>query len=357
MNSNLASHNFLCQIISPFCDTRDIVRLKNKITRSEVSWERVIHFANTHLIISALWVGLCEKRLDLELENEVRNYLQELHTLNLKRNQGLKRQAVEAIEALNQIGIVPMLIKGAVQLFQPIHKDFGVRIMVDLDILVPRNRIAEAIKALTQIGYRRQEYSNSELAPPHHMAPMFRSGEYGSIELHFTALGNRIANHILPTAEILAIAEEYNTAEVCFKVPNSTHSVLLEILHSQLTHRHHQRLSLDYKALHDMVTLISRQDRNIDWHQIQNRFAKHGMNSILRTHLWMAHRLLNLPVRNGIEPNAFTRSYHGLYLAMICWKLLYSWYNRALTFYNVRIMKRFGLLKLWSFEADSAIPD
>lgn len=84
VNPNIASHNYLCRVISPLTDTQDITRLKNQMTRSEVSWERVIHLANTHLMISALWVGLYEKRLDSELENGVRDYLQELHSFNLE---------------------------------------------------------------------------------------------------------------------------------------------------------------------------------------------------------------------------------------------------------------------------------
>ena len=182
VNPDIASHNHLCHIISPLTNPRDIARLKDLITKSEVSWERVIHLANTYLVISALWVGLCEKELDSELENEVRNYLQELHALNLRRNQNLKRQTIEAIGVLNKKGIVPILIKGAVQFFQPIHGDLGVRIMTDLDILVPENQIAEAIKALIQIGYQAYKYPNADLAPPHHVAPLMRAGKYGSIE-------------------------------------------------------------------------------------------------------------------------------------------------------------------------------
>jgi hypothetical protein len=345
MNPNIASHNYLCHIISPLTDTQDIARLKNQMTRSEVSWERVIYLANTHLIISALWVGLCEKKLDSELENEVRNYLQELHTLNLRRNRGLKRQAIEAIEVLNKRGIVPMLIKGAVQLFQPVHRDFGVRIMVDLDILVPKGRIAEAIKALIQIGYQAHKDSNVDWEVHHHVAPLGRAGEYGSIELHRKALGNKIADQVLSTADIWATAEDCVTNGIRFKVPNATHAVLLGILHSQVTHGYHQRLVLDYKAMHDMVAMTGCRNKDVDWDQIRNRFTKHGLDSILRTQMWTAYRLFSFPMQNGMWPSAYTRAYHGLYLAMIRWEFVDKWFEKFFVFYKVRLKKRFGLLK------------
>jgi len=129
-----------------------------------------------------------------------------------------------------------------------------------------------------------------------------------------------------------------------------THAVLLGILHSQVTHGYHQSLRLDYKALHDMVAMTVRRNGRVDWDQMQNRFTKHGLSSILRTQLWTAHRLFNLPIQNGMRPSAYTRAYHGLYLARIRWELFDNWFDRFFVFYKVRLKKRFSLLKqLFSF--------
>ena len=345
VNLNIASHDYLCQVISPLTDTQDIAQLKTQMTRSKVSWERVIHLANSHLMISALWVGLCEKELDSELENDVRNYLQELYTLNLRRNQGLRRQAIEAIAVLNKKGIVPMLIKGAVQLFQPVHEDFGTRIMTDLDMLVPKERIADAIEALAQIEYQIHKDPNINWETHYHAPPMGRPGEYGVIELHRNAFGKN-ADQVLSTAEIWATAEEGITKGIRFKVPDATHTVLLGILHSQFTHGYPQRFRLDYKGLHDMVTITGHQKRGVDWDQIQNRLAVHGLSWALRTHMWAAHRLFNLPVQNDIRPSVFTRIYHGLFMAKIGWKTVDKWFE--IYFYNsfmIGLRKRFSPLK------------
>ena len=183
------------------------------------------------------------------------------------------------------------------------------------------------------------------ISPPHHVAPLLREGEYGSIELHHKALGNKIADQVLSTKEIWATAKECVTNGLRFKTPNPTHAVLLGILHSQLTDEYHQRLTLDYKALHDMVAITSRKNKGLDWDQIRNRFAKHGLSTVLRTHLWMAHRLFNLPMQNGMRPSAHTRAYHGLYLARIRWEFFDNWFDRFFVFYKVRLRKRFGLLK------------
>jgi len=314
------------------------------MTRSEVSWERIIHLANNHLMIAALWVGLYEKELDSELENGVRDYLQELHTLNLRRNQSLKRQVIEAIEVLNKKGIVPMLIKGAVQLFQPVHRDFGARIMTDLDILVPKNRIVGAIKALNQIEYQIQNVPNVNWNIHRHAEPMVRPGEYGSIELHRSALG-KYADHILTTADIWAKAEYCVTNGVRFKVPNTTHSILLVILHSQIGHGYHQRLMLDYKGLHDMIVMTGHQKRRVEWDQIRNRLANLGLSRVLRAHMWIAHRLFNLPLQSDIGPTAYTRIYHGLFMSRIRWAIVDEWFEIFFDSFIVCLRKRFGPLK------------
>ena len=120
--------------------------------------------------------------------------------------------------------------------------------------------VDEAVKALTQIEYQIQNIPNVNWNIHRHFAPMVRPGEYGSIELHRSALG-KYADYILTTAEIWAKAENCVTNGVRFKVPNITHSILLEILHSQIGHGNHQRFMLDYKGLHDMIVLTGYQKR------------------------------------------------------------------------------------------------
>jgi len=95
-----------------------------------------------------------------------------------------------------------------------------------------------------------------------------------------------------------------------------------------------------------MVTITGHQKRGVDWDQIQNRLAIHGLSSALRTHMWAAHRLFNLPVQNDIRPSVFTRIYHGLFMAKIGWETFDKWFE--IYFYDsfmIRLRKRFSPLK------------
>jgi hypothetical protein len=115
--------------------------------------------------------------------------------------------------------------------------------MTDLDMLGPKDRIAEAIEALAQIEYPIHKDPNINWDTHYHAPPMVRPGEYGVIELHRNAFGKN-ADQVLSTAEIWAKAEECITKGIRFKVPNATHTVLLGILNSQFTHGYLQRFRI-----------------------------------------------------------------------------------------------------------------
>ncbi len=343
-NPNIVGHKYLFSVISPLTDSQTLGRLRSQMAKAEIPWEQVLQMANAYLMISALWVGLCKKKVVNELDNEVRDYLVELHALNVKRNHGLKHQAMEAVRALNRRDIVPMLIKGAVQLFQPLHEDFGTRIMTDLDILVPISQMDEAIRALLQLGYQVQQDPIIDWDAHHHAAPMVRPGDYGCIELHRRALGG-IAERVLSTQELWAASEMCVHEGIYFKTPNTTHSVLMGFLHSQVAQGNQRMLLIDYKAQLDMVVMLSCESTIPDWRQIRNRIETHGLIPVFRNYLWTAHRVFNLPMPSWLRPKASTRAYFLICLATIRWELFDKWFEQIFISFRIRLRKHFGPLR------------
>src|SRR5262245_20257994 len=98
-------------------------------------WAAGLALANDHLLSPAIYAALTATGRIGELPDDVRNYLELLHRLNGERNQALRQQALELITALNAAGVEPMLIKGGLQLFRPLHRDPAARMIRDLDVL------------------------------------------------------------------------------------------------------------------------------------------------------------------------------------------------------------------------------
>jgi hypothetical protein len=78
MNSNAAGYDFLCRVLSPFTGSTSVLHLRKCIAGGFISWESVIAVANSQLVISSLWAKLCEKKLDMAIEPDVRDYLQRM---------------------------------------------------------------------------------------------------------------------------------------------------------------------------------------------------------------------------------------------------------------------------------------
>jgi len=95
--------------------------------------------------IIALHDVLLRKGLDSCLPDPIREYFQAVFSLNLERNERLRASLVEAVGALNRIGVEPLLLKGAAVLHGEPYAGVTARMLGDLDILVPAASIPSLV--------------------------------------------------------------------------------------------------------------------------------------------------------------------------------------------------------------------
>ncbi|MDZ7818391.1 MAG: nucleotidyltransferase family protein [Aliarcobacter sp.] len=107
------------------------------------------------------------------------------YELNLDRNKRLLNQLKKVIIALNQIGIRPIIIKGAESLIQESSISNG-RMMNDIDIWVlERNNWSEIQKALESISYKCEiDINTFDQEKEHHFPPFYNENEPARLELH-----------------------------------------------------------------------------------------------------------------------------------------------------------------------------
>ncbi len=313
MNLYYNSFKFVCRCLSLHYDEDDIADIHHQLTRGGLSWESVIYIANKYLVTPGLWSGLKGKGLEALLKDEIRRYLSELHAMNRNRNSHLRQQLLEAIGTLNAAGITPLLLKGSGQLAQPIHNDFGNRIMSDLDILVPSDQLSNALDALALKGYKELEvsYDPQKL---HHWAPLMRPGDYGTIELHQHAL-NKFVTHVVPTRSIWQAAETKSLDGVRFFLPSPTHSILICMLHSREFNHSDDPRQFNLRALHDLAAITRRYSAKIDWLIIHRHMMDHGLGYVAEAQLLAAQRMLGMPLTRDIMPGPSSRLHYFVSLA------------------------------------------
>src|SRR5262249_47539048 len=148
--------------------------------QAEVSWELIIEVASFHYATATL--AACFDS-GTDVPGDVRNYFEAALALNKERNEKILSTLARVAGLLNAIDIEPVLLKGTALLIEGIYPQPSMRILGDIDILIPRNRSAEACAALKAVGY---DTNWSAVSPPtHHHLPMLLDPETGTgVELH-----------------------------------------------------------------------------------------------------------------------------------------------------------------------------
>lgn len=120
------------------------------VTVRGFDWEALYKIAKREALLPLLCDIVRDRGLvPVELEDRWRAY----YASSLRRNWRLLAELEEAIAALTAAKITPILLKGAA-LIQTVYADPALRPMTDLDLLVHREQVADALHVLAAKGYR-----------------------------------------------------------------------------------------------------------------------------------------------------------------------------------------------------------
>jgi hypothetical protein len=145
------------------------------------AWDRAVHVAGWHRLVPALHCHLDGRG---NAPAEIRRRIEAEYLGNVARTAFLSSALDGAVAALAGVGVTPMLLKGAA-LIRSVYTDPARREMLDLDLLVPADSIADAAVALGEIGYRTNIEDGVEAKPNvHHAAALVAQDGLLAVELH-----------------------------------------------------------------------------------------------------------------------------------------------------------------------------
>ena len=121
--------------------------------------------------------------------NFSREYLDAVLRFNSERNALLLVTLKRVAALLNAIDIEPVVLKGATELITGSYPAAGMRVIGDLDLLIPIDRAQSAAAALKKAGFAPV---GPPLPPNHHHLPVLADPETAAgVELHMTVVHNR----------------------------------------------------------------------------------------------------------------------------------------------------------------------
>ena len=268
-------------------------------------WRAIFRLATAHLVAPSLYAALAAREQLDSVPAEVRDALEALYQLNHQRNRRLRAVLRDTAQILNQAGIEPVLLKGAIALLPGQYPHAFARMLGDLDIGVAGTEAAHrAAEALQAAGF----YFAPNVNPANWSAPTITIGSAVSPLRRWLCrtppdlLSARMPKAALSLASVQAHAEPVEWDGVRLKIPTLEHRLLHNALHHQLQD---QAFFSDRRSLRQLLEFAQLralpEAATLDWPALVQRLDAVGVGDALRGSLLAAQRLFGQPLPDGVS--------------------------------------------------------
>ncbi len=226
-------------------------------------------------VLPGLYLALRRRGLLGEVETDLAEALEAVWLLNRARNADLAAQARALTEALAEIDVQAVYLKGMAQILGGSHLS-GARMTSDIDVLVPENRLSEALLHLQARGFSSGYDGPTPItwmrSYAHHAVPIRRPQDPAWVELHKGFFSD--PNYLLPASEVLAKARPVTQNGWQAYIPCPEHQVTMAIAHATLRGLSMLGGSASLRDGLDVMALA--QQSAIDFTAIETCFRKAG---------------------------------------------------------------------------------
>jgi len=246
---------FTCRCLS----LDDHPEFRDEIVRriSEDNYSRnFVKICSNHWLLPAIYVKFKTHEILSQLPSELSEFLEEVHHLNVLRNERILKQVKDIILLLNHHDIFPTLLKGAGNLVDQLYSDIGERMMGDIDMLVPEKDYLRSARLLENSGYFHNSPDFFEVRDMKHYPRLYKKGEPADVEIHRLPVQieyTKMYNTELIDQEKKSIGGEFS----CY-VLSDNHKVIHNFIHSQLSNNGHKHGVIPIRDLYDLYLLSKR---------------------------------------------------------------------------------------------------
>jgi hypothetical protein len=302
---DLANFLFLCRCLSVDDSPAAVSALRKEICAGDLDWRPIAALAADCFLTPALWVSLSRKGLRADLPEDVRDFVQYVHELNVERNRTIRTEVLQIASSLNEVGVEPILLKGAIHLFDSAYGDFGARMMSDIDVLVPETEIQQVLAALAKLGYR---VEGDGAWTAHEYSHLCRPGEAWTLDVHRDLSFQR---DIVAPADVQREAVPLETDGLRLLAPSPTHRLFHNMFHAQLQNQNYLLGLVSLMQLCDFAALARHHSDTVDWVWLGATARQHRIRRALEAYVHLAVKLLGLQ-RPPEVPESFRAKFHHL---------------------------------------------
>lgn len=203
---------------------------------ADTDWHGLLALALRERAVAPVWRGLGEPEVEA-MPDGLADRFRAVAQVAEFRQRALASRLEESLRALTEIGVRPLLLKGAA-LAHDLYPDPADRPMFDLDLLVPTERASEAREALLRTGWRwrRGEFPDEMYRRHCHLPPLEDERGIGlALELH-TDLFGQGHPFLLGGRELEREARVVRVGDVEARVPGPVEHLVYVCLHFSWSH-------------------------------------------------------------------------------------------------------------------------
>jgi hypothetical protein len=245
------------------------------------------------------------------------HYINEVFERNLVRNDRLSAQLSDALAALGQRGITPILMKGAAMLVALPRDRMARRLVSDLDILVSPAEAKRAFDGLTDLGYR--SYFQPPDGATRWYADLERPGDAGMIDLQQDLPGHGLFYGAAGDPRQHCVLRSWNGRSAY--VPSPTYHALTLILHDQFQDADYWVGKVDLRHLLDLREMAGAPG-GIDWRLLASFASGKLARNAIETQAVALSVLLGVEIPAAMRSRIVPRIQHWRRMLQIRWPAL-----------------------------------
>lgn len=210
--------------------------------------------------------------------------LRETYLAATARNMRMLHHAEKILRALQAQGIEVIVLKG-LYLIEHVYPAIGLRTFGDLDLMVRKERLADALKVMQGLGYKLSTWydvgeQNTDIK---HLPPL-QKADGPTVEVHWTIL-EEDEPFTIDVEKLWQRATPISAAGV------EVLALGLEdlILHLSLHFTYQHRLRAGLRSLYDIAAVLQQNEGKIDWQQLVRTAREWGAQRVT----WLTFRLLD----------------------------------------------------------------
>jgi hypothetical protein len=285
----------------------DIIKI---LPREKKDWQKWVLVGSDNLVLQSLYLTLRDHQLLSHLPEDLNEYLEQIHQLNIVRNTSILQEAKNIQYIFDGKGISSVYMKGTGNIFDGLYHDIGERMVYDIDILIEGERMLEAAQALMDNGYRTQKDFNPLAYPSTmHYPILLKEGCVAGVELHRLP----VQYHYLKSFPPERVFETKNpsSVETGFWVMSDGNKIIHNFLHSQLMHNAHYHADVSLRNLFDLLLLSQRKSVEKTFNEFKHHWRKSN------AYLKLMHKVFDLPLPDTTtKGNKFLLKRHSWTLTM-----------------------------------------